>query len=186
MMLGFYGLLFELYSPGAIFPGIVGGICLILAFYTMHTLPINYAGLALIIFGIILFLLEVKIASHGMLAIGGIVSLLLGSFFLFRTNSALEFIKMSGSVIITTTAVTAMFFLFLVGMGLRAQRSRPLTGMEGFIGKEGKTQTKLDPSGIVWVHGEAWNAESRSGLIDKGKKIRVTEIKDLKLYVSTG
>ncbi len=185
MMLGFYGMLFELYSPGAIFPGIVGGICLILAFYTMHTLPINYAGLALIIFGIILFLLEVKIASHGMLAIGGIVSLLLGSFFLFRTNSALEFIKMSGSVIITTTAVTAIFFLFLVGMGLKAQRSKPLTGMDGLIGEEGETQAKLDPSGTVWVHGEAWNAESVSGIIDKGKKIRVTGIKDLKLYVET-
>lgn len=183
MMLGFYGLLFELYSPGAIFPGIVGGICLILAFYTMHTLPINYAGLALIIFGIILFLLEVKITSHGMLAIGGIVSLLLGSFFLFRTNSALEFIKMSGSVIITTTAVTAMFFLFLVGMGLKAQRTRPVTGTEGLVGEEGETQAKLDPSGTVWVHGEMWNAESVSGMIDKGKKIRVTGIKDLKLYV---
>ena len=183
MMLGFYGLLFELYSPGAIFPGIVGGICLILAFYTMHTLPINYAGLALIIFGIILFLLEVKITSHGMLAIGGVVSLLLGSFFLIRTNSALEFIKMSGSVIITTTAVTAMFFLFLVGMGLRAQRTKPVTGMEGLIGEEGEAQAKLEPSGTVWVHGESWNAESISGIIDKGKKIRVTGIKDLKLYV---
>jgi membrane-bound serine protease (ClpP class) len=183
MMLGFYGMLFELYSPGTIFPGIVGGICLILAFYTMHTLPINYAGLALIIFGIILFLLEVKITSHGMLAIGGIVSLLLGSFFLFRTNSALEFIKMSGSVIISTTAVTAMFFLFLVGMGLKAQRTRPVTGMEGLIGEEGETQSNLDPCGTVWVHGEAWNAEAASGMIDKGKKVRVTGIKDLKLYV---
>jgi membrane-bound serine protease (ClpP class) len=90
---------------------------------------------------------------------------------------------MSGSVIISTTAVTAMFFLFLVGMGLKAQRTRPVTGMEGLIGEEGETQSNLDPSGTVWVHGEAWNAEAASGMIDKGKKVRVTGIKDLKLYV---
>src|SRR5690606_15929013 len=85
MMLGMYGILFELYSPGAIFPGVIGGICLILAFYAMHTLPVNYAGLALIIFGVILLLLEIKVTSYGMLSIGGILSLLLGSFFLFDT-----------------------------------------------------------------------------------------------------
>src|SRR5439155_2041368 len=97
LMLGMYGLLFELYSPGAIFPGIIGVIALILSFYSMQTLPINYAGLALIIFGIILFLLELKIVSHGLLAIGGIVSLLLGSLMLIRPDSTLEFVRLSRS-----------------------------------------------------------------------------------------
>ena len=94
-LLGLYGVLFELYNPGAILPGIVGVISLILAFYSMHTLPINYAGLALIIFGVILFLLEIKIVSHGLLAIGGIVSLLLGSMMLIKSGSSLEFVRIS-------------------------------------------------------------------------------------------
>ena len=99
LLLGMYGLLFELYNPGAILPGIVGVISLILAFYSMHSLPINYAGLALIIFGIILFLLEIKIVSHGLLAIGGVVSLLLGSMMLIRSGSSLELVRISRSVI---------------------------------------------------------------------------------------
>jgi membrane-bound serine protease (ClpP class) len=95
MLLGMFGILFELYNPGAILPGIVGVISLILAYYSMHTLPINYAGLALIIFAIILFLLEIKIVSHGLLAIGGTVSLLLGSMMLIRSGSGLEVVKIS-------------------------------------------------------------------------------------------
>ncbi|MCW3106208.1 MAG: hypothetical protein JWQ09_714, partial [Segetibacter sp.] len=165
MMLGFYGILFELYNPGAILPGIVGVIALILAFYSMHTLPVNYAGLALIVFAIILFLLEVKIMSHGMLAIGGVFSLLLGSLMLIRTNSTLEFASISRSVIITTTIITALFFLFVIGMGLRAQRAKPVTGIEGMIGEIGETLSLLNLSGKVHVHGEVWNAESVSGII---------------------
>lgn len=183
MMLGFYGLLFELYSPGAIFPGIIGGICLILAFYAMHTLPVNYAGLALIIFGIILLLLEIKVTSYGMLAIGGIVCLLLGSFFLLDTDSALEFINISWTVIIATTAVSAAFFLFVAWMGLRAQSMKPVSGKDGLIGLSGQTLTDLNPSGMVRVHGEVWNAETLSGMIEKDKRIRVTGISGLKLFV---
>lgn len=111
MLMGMFGILFELYNPGAILPGIVGVISLILAFYTMHTLPINYAGLALIIFAIVLFILEIKIVTHGLLAIGGVISLLLGSMMLIRASSSLEFVKLSRSVIITSTAVTSLFFL---------------------------------------------------------------------------
>jgi membrane-bound serine protease (ClpP class) len=183
MMLGFYGLMFELYSPGAIFPGIVGGICLILAFYAMQTLPVNYAGLAMIIFGIILLLLEIKVASHGMLAIGGIVSLLLGSFFLLDNDSAMQFVTISRSLIVTTTAVSAIFFLFMAWMGLRAQRARPASGKEGLIGLSGLTLTVLDPSGMIRVHGEVWNAETQAGPIDKDKKIIVRGISGLKLFV---
>ncbi|MFN2458214.1 MAG: nodulation protein NfeD [Chitinophagaceae bacterium] len=185
LMLGFYGILFELYSPGAIFPGVIGVISLILAFYSLHTLPINYAGLALIIFGIILFLLEIKVVSHGILAIGGVISLLLGSLMLIRPDSSLEFFKISRSIIITTTLVTALFFLFIVGLGLKAQRAKPVTGIEGIPGEIGETLQTLDPVGSVLVHGEIWQAESVSGKIDAGKKIRVTGMKNFKLYVET-
>lgn len=183
MMLGFFGIMFELFNPGAILPGIVGVISLILAFYTMHTLPVNYAGLALIVFAIILFLLEVKIISHGMLAIGGAASLLIGSMMLIRTSSSLEFARISHSVIIASTAVTVFFFLFVIGIGLKAQRAKPVTGVEGLVGQIGETLVTLDPAGTVRVHGEVWNAESVSGVIGRGEKVCVTGIKDLKLYV---
>jgi membrane-bound serine protease (ClpP class) len=183
LMLGMYGLLFELYSPGAIFPGIIGVIALILAFYSMQTLPINYAGLALIIFAIILFLLEIKIVSHGLLAIGGTVSLLLGSLMLIRPDASWNFVSLSLSVIITSVAVTAFFFLFVIGLGIKAQRAKPVTGVEGMIGNVGESIETLDPLGRVRVHGDLWNAESISGVINKGEKIRVVGMKNLKLHV---
>ncbi len=183
MLLGIYGVLFELYNPGAILPGIVGVIALILAFYSMHTLPINYAGLALIVFSIILFILEIKIISHGILAIGGIISLLLGSIMLIKTGSTLEFVRISRGVIISATAVTALFFLFVIGLGLKAQRLKVVTGMEGLAGATGESLDTLDPLGRVQVQGEIWNAESIAGKINPGEKIRVREMKKLKLYV---
>jgi membrane-bound serine protease (ClpP class) len=183
LMIGFYGILFELYNPGAILPGIVGVISLILAFYSMHTLPVNYAGLALIVFAIILFILEVKMATHGVLAIGGAVSLLLGSFMLIQSNSSLEFVKISRSVIYSTVVITTLFFLFVIGLGLKAQRAKPVTGVEGIKGEIGETIESLAQSGYVRVHGEMWKAESVSGNIEKGKKIRVVRIEGLKLFV---
>lgn len=185
MMLGFYGLLFELYNPGAIFPGIVGAICLIFAFYAMQTLPVNYTGLALVILGVILFLLEIKVISHGMLTIGGIVSLLLGSIILFQNTSTGGVVRVSLSVIITATAVSALFFLFVIGAGLKAQHAKSLTGMEGMIGEIGETINILNPFGTVQVRGEMWNAESVSGNIGVQQKVRVTAIQNLKLYVES-
>lgn len=182
-LLGLYGILFELYSPGAILPGIVGVISLILALYSMNTLPVNYAGLALIVFAIILFLLEIKIVSHGMLAIGGIISLLLGSMMLFRSEPSIEFVRVSRSVIITATAVTALFFLFVLGLGIRAQRRKVVTGMEALIENTGEVLTTLSPAGTVKVQGETWNAVSLSGIIEKGEKVRVKEMKNLTLFV---
>lgn len=183
LLLGMYGIMFELYNPGAILPGIVGVIALILAFYAMHSLPINYAGLALIIFGIILFLLEIKIVSHGLLAIGGIISLLIGSLMLIRTDSTLEFVRISRTVIFSSTLITALFFLFVVGLGIRAQRRKVVTGVEGLIGATGESLDTLDPSGTVQLHGETWNAESIEGVIYKGEKVRVRTMRNLVLYV---
>jgi membrane-bound serine protease (ClpP class) len=183
LLLGFYGILFELYNPGAILPGIVGGICLILAFYSMHTLPINYAGLALMVFAVILFLLEIKVTSYGALTIGGVVSLLLGSLMLFRGESGLEFISVSWSVILPSVLVSALFFLFVIGLGIRAQGAKPVTGIEGLVGDIGESLDALNPNGPIWVHGEIWQAESVHGKVDKGEKVRVVGITNLKLQV---
>lgn len=183
MMLGFYGVLFELYSPGVIAPGVIGGICLILAFYSMHTLPLNLAGLALIVFAIILFVLEVKITSHGVLGIGGVIALALGSIMLIRTDSALEFIRISWGVILSTTAITALFFFFLMALVVKGQKAKPVTGIEGIIGEEGEVLARLEPTGMVRVHGELWKAESISGSIEQGQKVKVTAINNLTLFV---
>lgn len=183
LLIGIFGILFEFHAPGAILPGVFGVICLILSFYSMSVLPINYTGLALIIFAVILFLLEIKIASHGILALGGIISLLLGSLILVRTGPTLEYARISRSVIFTAVGVTTAFFLFVIAAGLSAQRLRPRTGIEGMNGETGQAMEDLMPLGKVQVHGEIWNAESVSGLIKKGQKVKVNKMEGLKLYV---
>jgi membrane-bound serine protease (ClpP class) len=183
LLLGIFGILFEFFNPGAIFPGIIGVICLILSFYSMSVLPINYAGLALIIFAIILFILEVKIVSHGLLAIGGIVCLFLGSIMLIQTPSGLSYMKISLSVIITSVIVTAAFFLFIIGLGLKAQKAKVVTGEKAFIGKTGITLSTLDPIGTIRIYGEIWKAESVAGTIKEGQNVRVTEVEGLKVFV---
>lgn len=183
LLIGIYGILFELFNPGAILPGIAGVIALILAFYSMHALPVNYAGLALIVFGIILFILEIKIVSHGLLAIGGIISLILGSFMLIRASSSLEVVRISTSVIVSAAVVTTLFFLLVIGLGLRAQKPKPVTGVEGLVGIIGEAFSELNPDGTVRVHGEIWNAESLKGPIRQGEKVLVKAVKGLKLYV---
>jgi membrane-bound serine protease (ClpP class) len=182
-LLGLYGLIFELYNPGAILPGVVGFISIVLAFYSLHTLPVNYAGLALIVFGVILFILELKITSHGLLAVGGIVSLLLGSIMLINSESSLEFVAISWGVIIPAVLCTAAFFLFAIGMGIRAQRRKPTTGVEGIVGEEGETVSAIDPSGQVRVHGEIWTAVSGGEAIPAGSKVFVVRVEGLRLTV---
>lgn len=183
LMIGMYGIMFELYNPGSIFPGVVGVICLVLAFYSLHTLPINYAGLALIIFAIILFILEIKIVSHGLLTIGGVISLVLGSIMLIDTESTLEVIEISWQVILVAVVLTTAFFVFAISLGIKAQMRKPTTGVEGLVGEMGEALTDLNPEGQVLVHGEYWNAESLDGLITKGTKVKVIEIKYLTIKV---
>lgn len=182
MMLGMYGLFFEFYNPGSIFPGVVGGICIILAFYSFQTLPINYAGLALILFGLILFLLEIKITSYGALSIGGVISLLLGSMMLI--DSPEDMIRISWGVIIPVVLVTMLFFLFIVGFGIKAQSRRVTTGVEGMIGETGTVMDTIPAGGIgkVQVHGEIWNAQSMQ-IIEKGTRIKITAVDNLTLKV---
>lgn len=183
LMLGFIGLIFELLNPGIIFPGIIGFISLVLAFYAFNTLPVNYAGLALIAFGIVLLLLEIKVVSHGMLAIGGITALLIGSLMLIRPESNLEFARISRRLIFSSVAILSGFFLFVIGMGLKAQRGKPVIGIESMHGETAEVFETLNPTGRVRMHGEIWNAVSVSGIIDKGEKVRVKEVKNLTLYV---
>ena len=182
-MLGFYGLLFELYNPGSIFPGVVGVISLVLAFYSMQTLPINYAGLALIVFAIILFVLEIKIVSHGILTVGGVISLIMGSIMLINVDSSLEVVHISWQIIAAVVILTVLFFLFAIGFGIKAQRRKPTTGAEGILDETGETITDMNPDGQVKVHGEIWRAESLDGNLEKGAKIIVAGISNLKLKI---
>lgn len=183
LMLGFFGVLFELFNPGAILPGIVGVIALVLAFYSMRTLPVNYAGLALIIFGVLLLLLEIKIVSHGMLAIGGIASLLLGSMMLIKASSPLEVAGISKLLIVFTTAIISVLFLAVIGAGLKAQKRKAVTGIEAMIGLKGIALNNLEPDGRIKVQGEIWNASSVSGYIAKGGAVKINAIKKFTLFV---
>jgi len=180
MMIGLVGLYFELSTPGAVFPGVIGGICLILALFAFRMLPINYAGVILILLAVIFFIAEIKVTSYGLLTMGGLVSLALGSIMLFE--SPIPALRASLSVIIPTVMVTAAFFIFAMSMAIRAQMAKPATGSEGLIGEIGVARTRLDPEGKVFVHGEFWNAYS-DGTIEEGEKIRVSKTDGLKLNV---
>lgn len=174
LMLGFYGILFEIFSPGAIFPGVIGGICIILAFYSMHTLPINYAGLALIILGIILFILELKIASSGILGIGGTIALLLGSLMLIRNESPLEVVRISKSVIFPAVLTTAALFFLMVTLGLKAQRRKNVTGLDTLIGSIAVATESFENTGMAMLQGELWQVETAGNKIEKGQKLKIT------------
>jgi membrane-bound serine protease (ClpP class) len=180
LMLGIYGVFFELSNPGVILPGVVGGIFLILAFYALQMLPISFAGLALILFAIILFIAEIKVVSHGLLAVGGVISLLLGSLMLIESPA--EYMRVSLTVIIPAVLVSGAFFIFAVTMAIRARLTKPTTGMEGLIGEEGIASTNITPEGKVSIHGEFWNAISDQS-IERGEKVQVVGVMNLKLKI---
>jgi membrane-bound serine protease (ClpP class) len=180
LMLGIYGIFFELSNPGAILPGVVGGIFLILAFYALQMLPVNFAGLALILFAIILFIAEIKVVSHGLLAVGGVISLFLGSLMLIESPT--EYMRISLSVIIPAVLVSAAFFTFAVTKAIKARLTKPTTGMEGLIGEIGTVSTPLALEGKVAIHGEFWNAISDQR-IEAGEKVQAIGVVNLKLKV---
>jgi membrane-bound serine protease (ClpP class) len=181
LMLGLLGLYFEFSTPGAILPGVLGGIFLILAFYAFQTLPINYAGLLLIILAAILFLAEIKVQSHGILTIGGITALILGS--LMLVDSPAPFMRVSLSAILSMAAVTTAFFLFVVGFGVRALRGPTTTGAEGLVGTIGTARARLAPEGQVLVRGELWTARCDEP-VEPGEPVRVERVEGLRLTVS--
>ncbi len=180
MMIGLYGMLFEIYSPGAIFPGVVGGICLILALYSFQTLPISYAGLFLILLGIIFFILELKIVSHGALGIAGIISLVIGSIMLIDLPSSI--LSISYTTIIIVAVLTGIFFFGVLSYAVKAQLSKVTTGREGLIGEEGVAKTDVSDGGKVIVQGEVWNGRSDEP-IRQGEKVIVTAVEGLVLKV---
>jgi membrane-bound serine protease (ClpP class) len=182
LMLGMLGLFFELANPGVILPGIIGGISLILAFFAFQSLPINYAGLLLILFGIVLLIAEIKVVSHGVLTIGGVISILLGSLMLVNTPELP--LRVSWTVIIPVVAATAGIFVFAVSAGIRAQLRRPTTGSEGLVGQVGVVRTPIAPEGQVFVRGEIWRAVSEDGPIPEGEKIRIVKVDGLTLHVT--
>ncbi len=181
MMLGMIGLLAELYNPGAILPGVVGGISIILAFFAFQSLPINYAGLLLILFGIGLLVAEIMIVSHGVLAVGGIVSMALGSLMLFDAPEV--GFRVSWWVIGYTVAATAGLLLFVITAGVRALGRRPLLGPSGLIGQLGVARSALAPEGQVTVQGEIWRAVAHGEAVDEGARVRVVDVQGLTLRV---
>jgi membrane-bound serine protease (ClpP class) len=187
MMLGMWGILLEFYHPGGILPGVVGGICLILGLYGLHTLPINYAGLALIILAIILFIAEIKITSYGMLTVGGVICLTLGSLMLIDIDNPMEkTIDISLSVIITTVVIISGLFMLLIWLVIKAHKHKVYTGEEGLIGEIGEVTKDIliNNEGFVKLHGEFWKAISKDEHLAAGEKVKVVEVHDLQLTVT--
>jgi membrane-bound serine protease (ClpP class) len=180
MMLGIYGILFEIYSPGAIFPGVVGGISIILALYAFQTIPITFAGVFLIILGIVFFIMELKIISHGLLGVAGIISIVIGSVMLVDLPESI--LSISWKSILAVAILSGIFFFGVLSYAVRAQLLKVKTGGEGLLGEFGIAKTDVFKEGKVFLHGELWNAKSEE-LITKGEQVIVTNIEGLLLIV---
>ncbi len=176
MMIGLAGLYFELSHPGAILPGVVGAICLILAFFSFQTLPVNYAGLLLIALAIIFFIAEIKVASYGLLSVAGLISLTLGSIMLF------ENVGVSLRLMMPTIVLIGGFFVAIAFLAFRAYRRSPKGGREGLIGETGVVEEKIDPKGLIFAHGEYWKATSKE-VLEEGEKVRIVGSEGLQLIV---
>ncbi len=179
-LVGLAGLYFEFAHPGVILPGVVGGISLILAFFALQTLPVNYAGVLLILFGIILFIAEIKVISHGLLTVGGIISLVLGSLLLFESPDPA--LRVSWSVMIPTLTVISLFFAGIIALVMKAQMRTRRTGKEGMVGEEGTAVTDIHETGKVFIKGEYWDALSDAH-VEKGRKVRIVKVEGLKIKV---
>ena len=183
LIIGFYGIFFELSNPGAVFPGILGGISIILAFFALQTLPVNYAGILLILLALILFILEVKVTSYGALSIGGITAMILGSLMLIDSSEPYAYIfKISFQLILPAVIVTAVFFIFGMVLVARTQKKKITTGREGLIGSIGVCSTEINPEGKVFLHGELWNSISDEHIMPK-EKVKVIDIDGFTLKV---
>ncbi len=184
LLIGIYGLFFELWNPGTIFPGVVGALSLVLAFFAMQVLPVNWAGVLLIIIAVILFILEVKITSYGLLTIGGVVSMLVGSLMLFHgPEGPLEpVLRVSRPLILSAVATTAAVFVLVMGLVVKAHRAKVTTGKEGLVGEIGVARTDIAPEGDINVHGEIWHATSDEP-IAAGHKVRVVAVEGLSVRV---
>jgi len=181
LMIGIYGIFFELWNPGAIFPGVVGGIALLLGFYSLQTLSASHTGFLLIFLAFILFVLEIKVVSHGMLAIGGIVALFLGSLMLFR-GSPDPAVRISWSVLLTMVAVSAAFFIAIISLAVRSQLRRPVTGDEALAGEAAAAVADFMGHGKVYAMGELWDAACDVP-VRKGERLTVVRREGMTLVV---
>jgi membrane-bound serine protease (ClpP class) len=180
LLIGLAGLYFEFSNPGAILPGVIGGIALIMAFFAMQTLPVNYAGIAMILFSIVLFIAEIKVISHGILATGGVISLIIGSLMLFKSPDSS--LAVSWGVLIPAVTITSLFFIGIIWMALKAQLRPQQAGAQAIVGREGVAVGDLHASGKVFVEGEYWEATSEIP-IKAGDAVRVVGMENLKLRV---
>ena len=180
--LGTLGLTIELWSPGAIVPGVVGGLCLLLAFFAFQILPVNYVGLLLILFGLILLVLEMLVVSYGLLATGGIVSMVLGALMLF--DSPAPELQLGLPFIVSTMLALAVIMVGLMRLAIKAQLRPSVTGPSGMIDEVGRTLTLIEPggSGRVATHGEIWTAASNEAIAE-GESVRVTAVDGMTLTV---
>ncbi|MDY6847548.1 MAG: nodulation protein NfeD [Thermodesulfobacteriota bacterium] len=181
LMLGFLGIFLELSQPGVILPGAIGAVALLLAFFGLQMLPVNYVGVLLIVAALILFILEIKVQSYGMLTVGGILAMALGSLMLI--DSAQPYLQISRAVIVATIAVSTSFFVLIVYFVARTQMSRAVSGREGIVGEQGTAVTALSPEGRIFVHGEYWNAVADEA-VGEGDPVEVVGLLDhMRLHV---
>jgi membrane-bound serine protease (ClpP class) len=176
MMIGMAGLYFELAHPGAILPGVIGAISLILAFFAFQTLPVNYAGFLLIALAIIFFIAEIKVSSYGLLSLAGLISLTLGSVMLF------EDVGVSLRLMMPTIVLIGAFFVGVAYLAFRAYRRKPKGGMEGLLGELGVVEERIDPVGLVFAHGEYWKATCDE-VVEEGEKVEIVGARGLELRV---
>ena len=180
LLVGIYGLIFEGYNPGAIVPGVVGAICLLLAAYALQLLPVNYAGLALIALGVVLMIAELFAPSFGALGIGGVIAFVIGSVILIDTD--VPGFSISLSLIFSMALAGGLLVFAILAVAIRARRAPVVTGREEMIGDIGEARTDIAETGSVWVHSELWNARAATPL-QAGEKVRVLDMDGLTLVV---
>lgn len=180
LLLGLAGLYFEFSTPGAILPGVIGGISLLLAFYGLSTLPVSYTGILLIIFGILLFIAEIKVISHGLLTVGGVIALIMGSLLLFDTTEPA--LRVSLQVMIPAIIVTSAFFIVIIWLAIKAQFRKHYSGAEAMLEMEAEAITDIADEGKVFFKGEYWRATSEKE-IKKGAKVKIVKVDGMSLIV---
>ncbi len=180
--LGFYGILFELMHPGGVLPGVLGGIALLLAFFSMQTLPVSYVGVLFLIFALILFIADLKVPSHGILTLGGIVSFVLGSLLLIRGGSEGSGLQVAGWLVAAVTVSTTLFFGLILRAALKARKRPVVTGREALVGQSGKVMEACSPLGTVYASDAYWTATSEEPL-PAGTPVRIVAVEGLTLRV---
>jgi membrane-bound serine protease (ClpP class) len=181
LIVGIGGLYIEFTHPGVVLPGLVGALCLLLFALASQILPVSLVGLLLILLGIVMFVLEVKVTSYGMLTLGGTICLVVGSLMLFR--GPIPELRLPLTIALPPALALAALCAFAVRLAVRAQRAVVGTGVEGLVGEIGEVTEELAPAGRVFVHGEIWHAVSPSGAAAKGARVRIVKVENMTVTV---